>query len=89
MTAPNPTIAILYSELVLSLYPLLIKTVNTNIFTQILARFIAFPALALAFGSATNFSAIWGNPTEAFISILHNLLNLGHVAASYIAFKNL
>ena len=49
MIAPNPTAAILYSELVLSLYPVLIKTVNTNIFTQILARFIAFPALALAF----------------------------------------
>ena len=89
MIAPNPTAAILYSELVLSLYPVLIKTVNTNIFTQILARFIAFPALALAFGSTHDFSAIWGNPYEAFVSILHNLLNLGHVAASYIAFKNL
>ena len=89
MIAPNPTVAILYSELVLSLYPVLIKTVNTNIFTQILARFIAFPALALAFGSTHDFSAIWGNPYEAFVSILHNLLNLGHVAASYIAFKNL
>jgi drug/metabolite transporter (DMT)-like permease len=89
MIAPNPTVAILYSELVLSLYPVLIKTVNTNIFTQILERFIAFPALALAFGSTHDFSAIWGNPYEAFVSILHNLLNLGHVAASYIAFKNL
>ena len=89
MIAPNPTAAILYSELVLSLYPVLIKTVNTNIFTQILARFIAFPALALAFGSTHDFSVIWGNPYEAFVSILHNLLNLGHVAASYIAFKNL
>ena len=89
MSTPNPTIAILYSELVLSLYPILIKTVNTNIFTQILARFIAFPALALAFGSTHDFSAIWGNPYEAFVSILHNLLNLGHVATSYIAFKNL
>ena len=89
MTAPNPTVAILYSELVLSLYPLLIKSVNTNIFTQILARFLVFPALALAFGSAHDFSAIWGNPYEAFVAILHNLLNLGHVATSYIAFKNL
>ena len=89
MIAPNPTAAILYSELVLSLYPVLIKTVNTNIFTQILARFIAFPDLALAFGSTHDFSVIWGNPYEAFVSILHNLLNLGHVAASYIAFKNL
>ncbi len=85
----NPTAAVLYSELVLSLYPILIKTVNTNIFTQILARFIVFPALALTFGSAKDFTSIWGNPYEIFVSILHNLLNLGHIAASYVSFKNL
>jgi len=87
--APNPTLAVLYSELVLSLYPILIKAVNTNIFTQILARFLVFPALALAFGSAYDFTAVWGNPYEAFVGILHNILNLGHVASSYISFKNL
>ena len=89
MLKPNPTLAVLYSELVLSLYPILVKSVHTNIFTQILARFIVFPALALAFGSSYDFSAIWGNPYEAFIGILHNLLNLGHIAASYVSFKNL
>lgn len=89
MLKPNPTLAILYSELILSLYPILIKSVNTNIFTQILARFIVFPALAFAFGSAYDFSAVWGNPYEAFIGVLHNLLNLGHIAASYVSFKTL
>jgi drug/metabolite transporter (DMT)-like permease len=86
---PNPTFAVLYSELILSLYPILIKTVNTNIFTQILARFIVFPALALTFGSTYDFSSIWGNPYEVFVAVLHSLLNLGHIAASYISFKNL
>jgi drug/metabolite transporter (DMT)-like permease len=85
----TPTLAVLYSELVLSLYPILIKSVNTNIFTQVLARFLVFPALALAFGSSNDFSLIWGNPSEAFISILHNLLNLGHIVSSYVSFKNL
>jgi len=89
MIQPNPDLAVLYSELVLSLYPILIKTVNTNIFTQVLARFLVFPSLALAFGSSTNFSSIWSNPYEAFVAILNNLLNLGHVATSYISFKNL
>jgi drug/metabolite transporter (DMT)-like permease len=89
MLVSNPTLSVLYSELVLSLYPILIKTVNTNIFTQILARFIVFPALAITFGSTYDFKAIWGNPYEAFVSILNNLLNLGHIAASYISFKNL
>lgn len=85
----NPTISVLYSELVLSLYPILIKSVNTNIFTQVFARFFVFPALALAFGSTYDFKAIWGNPYESFVSILNNLLNLGHIAVSYISFKNL
>jgi drug/metabolite transporter (DMT)-like permease len=89
LAAPNPIAATIYSELVLSLYPILIKTVNTNIFTQILARFIVFPTLALTFGSSNDFTAIWSNPYEIFVSILHNLLNLGHVAASYVSFKNL
>ena len=87
--AVNPTLSVLYSELVLSLYPILIKSVNTNIFTQVLARFIVFPALALAFGSSYDFKAIWGNPYEGFVAILHNLLNMGHIAVSYISFKNL
>lgn len=85
----NPTLSILYSELVLSLYPILIKSVNTNIFTQVLARFIVFPALALTFGSTTDFSSIWSSPYEAFVSVLHNLLNLGHIVASYVSFKNI
>jgi drug/metabolite transporter (DMT)-like permease len=71
------------------LYPILIKSVNTNIFTQVFARFFVFPALALAFGSTYDFKAIWGNPYESFVSILNNLLNLGHIAVSYISFKNL
>jgi len=83
----NPSLAVLYSELVLSLYPILIKSVNTNIFTQILARFIVFPSLAIAFGSTYDFKSIWGNPYEVFVGILHNLLNLGHIATSYTAFK--
>ena len=87
MIAPNPSLAVLYSELVLSLYPILIKSVNTNIFTQILARFIVFPSLAIAFGSTYDFKSIWGNPYEAFVGIIHNLLNLGHIASSYTAFK--
>ena len=86
---PNPTLAVLYSEFVLSLYPILIKSVNTNIFTQILSRFIVFPSLALAFGSTYDFKSIWGSPYEAFVSIMNNLLNLGHIASSYTAFKTL
>ena len=83
----NPTLSVIYSELVLSLYPLLVKSVNTNMFTQVLARFIVFPILAIYFGSSYDFTAIWGNPYEAFASILHGIMNLGHIFVSYLSFK--
>lgn len=84
----NPTLSVIYGELVLSLYPVLIKSVNTNIFTQMLSRFISFSILAMIFGSSS-FLSIWSTPYEAFVGILHNLLNICHIGASYIAFKNL
>ena len=73
------SILVIYSELVLSLYPLLIKTVNTNTYTQVLARFLVFPFLATLFGSNTDiFSKV---------SIIPNIINIVHVFVSYIAFK--
>lgn len=85
----NPSLSILYSELVLSLYPILIKTVDTNIFSQLLSRFIVFPILALVFGSLKDFYGIWRDPYESIVGILNGLMNLGHIAVSYLSFKNL
>jgi len=75
----NPSIYVLYSELVLSLYPLLIKTIHTNTYTQVLSRFLVFPILATIFGTNT-FKTL-------STSILPNILNIVHVFVSYIAFK--
>ena len=85
----DPSLSVLYSELVLSLYPILIKTVNTNIFSQLLARFFVFPVLALVFGSLKDFYLVWSNPYESFVGVLNGLLNLGHITVSYLSFKNL
>lgn len=87
--AISPAITVLYSELVLSLYPILIKTVNTNLFTQILARFLVFPTLAIVYGSTYDWKAIWGNPYEALVGILNGLFNLGHITVSYLSFRDL
>lgn len=89
VSSVQPTLAVLYSELVLSLYPILIKTVNTNIYTQILARFMVFPALALTFGPLSDFTKTWGTIKGAFSGILFNILNIEHISASYISYKNL
>lgn len=80
----NPTAAALWSEGVLSLYPILIQSVDTNLFSQLLARFAVFPILALAFGSLGDVQSIWKHPLE---TVLNGLLNLGHVGTSYLSFS--
>jgi drug/metabolite transporter (DMT)-like permease len=85
----NPSLSVLYSEIVLSLYPQLIKTVPTTLFTQTLARFLIFPLLALITGPFKDFLRAWGTRDEAIHSGLHGILNLTHVAASYYSFDKL
>lgn len=87
MPAPNPTLAVIFGELILSSYPILIKTVDTNLYSQLLARFLVFPTLALVFGPLKDFTSIWTSPYEAFVGVMNGFLNLGHVLVSYISFK--
>ena len=84
----SPTLSVIYSELVLSLYPILIKVVNTNLYTQILARFLVFPLLAIIGGTWYGHT-LWGNTSEMMTGILMNLVNMVHVGVSYVAFKDL
>lgn len=85
----NPTVSAIYSELVLSLYPILIKLAPTTLLTSTLARFLVFPILALAVGPFKEFMDIWGNSESAIYGFLHGLLNLVHVGTSYISFQEL
>lgn len=80
----NPTAAALWSEGVLSLYPILIKSVNTNLFSQLLARFAVFPLLALFFGSFQDVQALGKHPLQ---TVLNGILNVTHVGASYLSFS--
>ncbi len=89
MTAWKPTAAVLYSEIILSLYPILIKSVSTNLFTQTFARFLVFPALALAAGGLKESSKAWSTPQQAGHSTAFGAMNLLHIASSYRAFHDL
>lgn len=78
------TLILILSEIGLSLYPQLIKLVNTNIETQLAIRFITYSFLAAAISLLTN--------TEIFkYSLIENIafgsINLIHVFTSYLAFK--
>lgn len=87
--AAKPTAAVMYSEIILSLYPILIKSVSTNLFTQTFARFLVFPILALAAGGIKESSKAWATPKQAGHSTAFGAMNLLHIAASYRAFHDL
>ena len=84
----SPTLSVLYSELVLSLYPILIKVVNTNMYTQLLSRFIVFPILAFMGATLYN-QPLWDSTSDWLSALMMNVINVVHIGASYIAFRDL
>lgn len=77
------------SEIALALYPILIKTVPTNLPTQLLSRILVYSALAYWFSSETDVYLTWGTLHGAFRSSLLGLLTFLHISASYYAFQQL
>ena len=78
---------VILSEVVLSAYPLLIKLVDTSVFFQVGLRMIVFTvcaALAAIVTGAPVFPSGAGAETAAV-----GILNLLHVAGSYIGFEKL
>ena len=82
-----PVASVLYSESILSLYPILVKRVPTTLFTQWLARFLTFPLLAWLLGPASEGKAIWTDPYEATVATINGVLQLLHVGVSYLSFR--
>jgi drug/metabolite transporter (DMT)-like permease len=84
----SPTLSVLYSELVLSLYPILIKVVNTNMYTQLLSRFLVFPILAFL-GATLYHQPLWDSTSDWLSALIMNIINMAHIGVSYTAFKDL
>lgn len=81
----DPSALVLASEAILSLYPILIRTVSTTLPTQWLVRFLVFPVLAYFFVSPrviSSLPALLLQPSTLFAG----LLNLLHISASYLAY---
>jgi len=73
--------SVVISEILLSLYPILVKVVPTNFDTGLLSRFAIFTAASLVFYS--------GQPIHLGKVFLYGLVTLFHVVVSYTAFSNL
>ncbi len=82
------TAAVFYSETVLSLYPILIKSVTTNLSTQVLARFLVYPIAALIVGGLTPLRRAWSQG-HTLSNLGLGAINVAHIAASYLAFQEL
>jgi drug/metabolite transporter (DMT)-like permease len=80
---------VLGSEAALALYPILIKTVPTNLPTQVLSRFLVYSGLAYFFATETDVLMTWGNLQGAYRSLFLGALTLLHVGSSYYAFQQL
>jgi drug/metabolite transporter (DMT)-like permease len=80
--------SVLFSELIMSAYPILIKAVPTNLWTQMVSRFLvysvaAFSAVIIS-GNSKQFADI-----SPFTMGGAGLLNLAHIGVSYTAFSEL
>ena len=81
-----PEVTTITSEVVLSLYPILIKVIDTGLDSQLLARLATFTTLSAVFLYGFNVSKLLTNP---LLVLFLGLLNLVHIGTSYQAFKDL
>ena len=77
------------SEVILSLYPILIKAIPVNLFTQIFSRLITFTGGAGAMATKADFISVFGTPGAAARSLILGAITLLHVYVSYLAFSSL
>lgn len=80
--------SVLSSEIIMSSYPILIKSVPTNLWTQVASRFLIYAVAAfsavIVSGNSRQFSEISFKTMGGA-----GLLNLAHIAVSYRAFTDL
>jgi drug/metabolite transporter (DMT)-like permease len=80
---------VLASEVSLALYPILIKTVPTNLATQVLSRLIVYSGLAYGLATELDVQETWGTLHGMVRSSGLGLLTLLHIGTSYYAFQQL
>jgi drug/metabolite transporter (DMT)-like permease len=83
------TIAVLLSEATLSLYPILIKNVHTDLATQLFFRLGTYSALSAGLADKKDIISTWGSVPSALSSIAYGFMNLIHIGSSYIGFAEL
>jgi drug/metabolite transporter (DMT)-like permease len=83
------SLAVLYSESVLSLYPILVKQLRSSLTSQVFQRCVAYSGLALLIGGLKSVNNLFSSGSNILLFLALGLVNLGHVWSSYRAFQSL
>ena len=84
-----PQLSVLYSESVLSLYPVLVKQLKSSLTSQVFQRCLVYSGLALIIGGLKPLSVLFNSASNIGLFIALGLVNLAHVWTSYRAFQRL
>ena len=87
MASQLATLTTIISEISLALHPILIKQIPTNLSTQLVSRLGVYSILVFVLCSKQDIFLTWGSSTRAFQSIGLGLMNLIHIATSYLSYK--
>lgn len=74
------------AEIALALHPIIIKEIPASLSTQLLARLGTYGTLSLALATPSEREETWGSPKSAMQSFLLGLMNIIHIASSYISY---
>jgi drug/metabolite transporter (DMT)-like permease len=88
-TSQLAAITTITAEIALALHPILIKQINVGLPTQLLARLGTYTVLGTALSSKSEREFSWGSIPTALRSLVFGLMNLVHIASSYVSYKHL
>ena len=77
------------SEAILSLYPILVKSIPAGIPTQIFSRLLTFVGAGGAAASKEDIVSTWGSAAGIKRSLFVGLITVIHIYVSYLAFSSL
>ena len=77
------------AEAAMALYPILIKSVPTNLTTQVMARVLTYTIVAFIIAPSALINKTWGSLEGSATSMALGVLILFHIFSSYVAFTEL
>ena len=87
MSVELATLTTIVGEIALALHPILIKQLNTSLPTQLLSRMGVYTALAASLAPQKDRQSTWGSSKAIAQSLGFGLINLVHIATSFLSYE--